>query len=328
MDSVEQIEKLMPDGPYEASQFTGEQLKDKLLNLHYISDLLDTTLVALKKSDQTDKDVKSATEKANKRKTEIKNLLEKTEKKFSSLQDLRGLHLAKLKIPTLGQQDTFNIEHARLAIPSFDASNSSISLQEFWNKITNFAKRNNLSETGVKGLFETLLNGEPYQVFFDNEDKTLDEVVKALSDRFGALQTQADKLNLLETIKRAENESLASAMQRVSTLVDQTKYSYPETQRDTRRTLMMTNYLLNLCSKKAREACVFERSKMERRGIFLEYEQLFQLCQDIEINTPGSTAEYFSHTAGIDTISSNNTNYSEFSDTLCSLSSSSSSFTT
>ena len=98
--SVEQIQKIMPDddGPYEPSQLTAEQLKDKLLNYHYILDLLDTTLIALNKSDQNDESIKNSIEKTNKRKTHIQNLLEKTEKKLSSLRDLRDLHLAKLKI--------------------------------------------------------------------------------------------------------------------------------------------------------------------------------------------------------------------------------------
>ena len=303
--SIEDIEKLLPeDGPYEAHQLSSEQLKAKLINLHYISELLDTMLVALKKGDQNDEDIKNAVTKAQNRETYIQKLLKSTETQLTRLRDLKNLHIAKLKSPNLGDQDTFNIEHARLAIPSFDATSKSVSLQEFWNKISNFAKRNKLSEIGIKGLFETLLNGQPYQVFYDNQDKNLDEVVKALSDRFGMIQTQADKLHLLETIKRAENESLASVMQRVSTLIDQTNSSYPENQRETRRSLMMSNYLLQLCSKKARDACSFQRSKMERSGIILEYEQLFQICQDVE-NTQGvaeATADYFSHTTDLKSI--------------------------
>ena len=71
---------------------------------------------------------------------------------------------------------------ARLAIPLFsNEKDSTITLQEFWQKLVCYSETENLSEKAIKNLLTFLLQDRPYHAFYENKDKSLESICTILS---------------------------------------------------------------------------------------------------------------------------------------------------
>ena len=146
-----------------------------------------------------------------------------------------------------------------------------------------------------------MLKGEPHDVYSDNRSDSLENILKALSARYGNIQTISDHLTALENIRRAPNESIGSVMQRVSTLLDHTKLLNPKEDRETCFRIEMKNYLLRLCSAKAKQSIQSAIAKNAKWGYHMEYKQLLDIAKDIESTetSPSFSAEYSVNTISV-----------------------------
>ena len=267
--------------PCELHQVSTENIKTTLINLHYFADTLEALLVSLQKQEKDD-EINDQIKNVEKRLKHIKEQIKSNDRKLAEVAELKNQYTEKLEMPELGINDDYDIEKARLSIPIYKEDSSSVSLVEFWSKLTCFAEAYHLSEEAIKSLLSCLLLGYPYKAFFDNRSKPLKSIITILADRFANIQTMGDKLAILDSIKRDSKETLPSAMQRVSILIDQTANTVPPEDRASRYKLLMQNHLMNLCSAKARNAIIFQRTKASRHGFTLNYQDCFQIAKDQE----------------------------------------------
>ena len=297
--SAKELESLVPQvpGTNNVHQIATEQSKEKIASIknaiHMQNDIL-----RMYKTINRDGNLKLSIETIEGRIKDLTLENEKEEQKLKNIANLRSEFKEKLPYPaTFGTVNDINIESARLSIPSFGNNNvgnmhdvrmtiasgqTTISLEEFWHKLLEYAESISLTEEATKKLLGMCLFGEPHRVFFDNKNKSLKEMLQILVDRFGAIQNIADKLKALENISRLEGEKIQATMNRCNILVDATKYLVPENEREMRQNVLMTQNLLKLVKPKAKNAILMQRSSAARAGYNLSYKELLNIAIDAE----------------------------------------------
>ena len=310
--SLEQIDQLLPaeQSSIGVHQVYSENLKSKLKNLHYTQTTLSALIVCLNAqntiapSDALAAEIETA-------KTNLDKITESItdyEEKLSQITDLKLKHTETLELPKFGESTEYKNDDAVLLLPRFDNNLSATSLVEYYNKVKDFCEEHDLTEEKCKSVLRVNLLGEPYNVFKAKEKESLRHILQALTDRFGNIQTLDDKILSLEALKRATNESLASVMQRVSILIDQTNLICDPKDRDTRYKLKMMDYLIKMCSKKALNAIQDSRRKHNNAGYVFGYSQAFEIARHVEKseNAPWQTCNaYVSNSLSLDNNSSN-----------------------
>ena len=279
--TIKQIEDMCPNQSIDIENLHIVQLRDKLISLNYHFKTKDNILVLLKSQNETN-EIKTAISQIEKSKTEILKSIKTAEDQLSQITKFRNNYFDTLKIPDYGDTDDFDIKYMRLSIPTFSNKEGEISLKHFWMKCMNYSKQFKLSEKAIKDVLSNALHGEPYKVFFENQDESLEKILSALGSRFGDFKSIPDYIKTLDEIKRLPGENISSLMNRVQALINKTAAAYPENERETRHELLMTQFLLKLCSKRALNGIQLEREKCSRQGIILNYSQLFALARDIE----------------------------------------------
>ena len=259
-----------------------EAIKSNLITLNYIKQSNENTLALLEITNTSE-----SLETADEVRDQIEHLektIEEEETKLKDIEKLKSEFKEKLRMPILGTNQKYDIESAALSCQKFSDNNSPINnnLEQFWNKLVDFAESNSLSETAIKSLLSCLLIGPAFEVYIDNRDKNLKEIAQILTDRFGEILTISDKLKALHELHRLPGEKLSSVMARCSSLIDATKQSVPREQREVRYELLMTNNLLKLCSCKAKNEIIKERARAARAGYNLPYKSLFLQALAVE----------------------------------------------
>ena len=211
-----------------------------------------------------------------------KDCIREKENEMKNVSDLSNEFRQVLQLPNFGANDKINIEEARLAVPLFSNETDSSKLQEFWQKLVCYSETEKLSEAAVKNLLSFLLQGRPYNAFYENKGKSLKDISKMLIDRFGCVSTINDKLKELDSITRGEKESLPGAMSRVAELIDSTKLVAREEIREYRSEMLMLEYLFKLASSKAKQEMLSHKSKALRSGYRVEYKDLLAIAIDTE----------------------------------------------
>ena len=232
-------------------------------------------------------------EKITKQLDEVNNALQAEEKTLSDVSTLSDKFKQKLQQPKLGTNEKINIEEARLAVPLFSDDKDTANLQEFWHKLVCYSEAEKYSEQAVKNLLSLLLQGRPYRSFYENKNKSLQEICDILIDRFGNVSTISDKVKALDSITRKDNEKLSGVMSRVAELIEATKYLVKESDRDVRYEILMTNNLLKLASSKAKQAMLVQRTKAARSGYIVNYKDLLAIAIDIERQENESDTDFY-----------------------------------
>ena len=282
--SIDDMQKMIPnmEGTSNSHGMATELIKIKLITFTQLKEMAQSLAENLKSQKDPQPETTQEIDKLEQKIINFDNLIKAEETKFNKIYKLKAAHQERLKMPTFGTADTYNIEHAALTCPSFTDTACKLTLEEFWNKICSFTENENLSENGVKSLLSCFLHGPAYQTYYDNKSKPLQEIVQVLIDRFGDIQTIEDKLQLLQKISRLPGEKLASVMRRVSALIDKTKHIVDKNEQNMRYEILMTEHLIKLCSPRASKRILSERDKAARAGYILHYKNLFTLASDIE----------------------------------------------
>ena len=282
--SVDDMQNMMPqmEGASNRHSIETELIKNKLITFTQLKEMAQSFASSLKSQKNPEPETTQEINKLELKIANFDNLIQAEEARFNNIYKLKSAHREQLKMPTFGNIDTYNIEHAALTCPSFTDTTCRITLEEFWNKICSFTENEGLSQKGVKSLLSCLLHGPAYQAYYDNKTKSLHEIVQILIDRFGDIQTIEDKLQSLRTITRLPGEKLSSVMRRVSALIDKTKHIVNEKEQNVRYEILMIENLIKLCSQRASKRIISERDKAARAGYILGYKNLFTLASDIE----------------------------------------------
>ena len=283
--SIDEMHKMIPsmESGSNTHSMTTELMKSKIIMYTQLKEMAQSMLASLKSSTnaptlETTQQIQILEQKI----IHFDKLINTEEDKFKKISELREAHQQRLKMPTFGTNDRYDIEVVALTTPSFGHGNDKLSLEEFWNKVCSLTENENLSEKAVKNLLSCLLSGEAYQAYHDNKSKSLQEILQVLIDRFGDIQTIEDKLQSLQNISRQPGEKLAGVMRRVSALIDKTKHMVEPSEQLMRYNLLMTQNLIKLCSQKAKRRLLSERAKAARSGYNLPYKNLFFLAADTE----------------------------------------------
>ena len=277
------IDNLLPEaGTDNYHKLIGKQSKENLKSLNHFKDLsealnniLNTAHYSTSQFDESRKAVKDNYK-------SLKDSIREEEDKLKDASALSNKFRQILQQPVFGANIKINIEEARLAVPLFSDETDSSNLQEFWQKLVSYAETEKLSETSVKNLLSFLLQGRPYRAFYQNKEKSLQEICKIFIDRFGSVTTMSDKIKDLESICRKDKESIRGTMSRVAELIDATQLLVKESDRQVRYEILMTNNLLKLASSKAKQACLNHRSRALRSGIISSYKELLGIACEME----------------------------------------------
>ena len=282
--SIDDMQKKIPnmEGASNNHGMATELIKIKLINFTQLKEIAQSMVLSLKSQKDPQPETTQEIDKLEQKIANFDMLINTEEAKFNKIHDLKTAHHERLKMPNFGTADTYKIENAVLTCPTFTDTTCKLTLEEFWNKICSFTENEGLSEKGVKSLLSSCLHGPAYQVFHDNKSKPLHKIVQILIDRFGDIQTIEDNLQSLRTISRFPTEKLSSVMRRVSALIDKTKHIVDQKEQDMRYELLMKEYLMKLCSLKARKRIITENDKAARAGYILNYKNLYALASDIE----------------------------------------------
>ena len=279
--SLEEIEAMGPVSKNTTvHDTTTTTIKHGLTHLKYLKDFQKHFADSLEFHESPQ--AKDKLEELNAKIEEIDKKIEAEEKKLKEICNLRSEFREKLRIPKFGAEQKFDIERARLSIPTFTDIDDSISLESFWNKVASFADTEELSEKAIKDLLACLLQGPAYDTYNDNREKSLKDILQILIDRFGNMLTIPDKLKLLDNMSRNHMEKLSSVMARCSRLLDATKYTIEPEHRDSRYEIEMKNNLMRLCSPRAKQAIIAKRAVASRAGYNLSYKDIFNLANDVE----------------------------------------------
>ena len=292
--SAKELESLVPQvpGTNNVHQIATEQAKEKIASIKNTI-LMQNDILRMYKTLNRDGSLKLSIETIEGRIKDLTVETEKEEQKLKNIANLKSEFKEKLPLPTFGAEDAVNAEAARLSIPCLGMDNSSklyspqinqgtVTLEEFWNKLSLFVESEGLSEAGTKKLFGLLMFGEPYRAYFDNKDKPIKDILQILIDRFGSVHTIADKLKALDNMSRGDGEKIQGVMNRCNILVDATKYLVPENEREMRQNVLMTQNLLKLVKPKAKNAILMQRSSAARAGYNLSYKELLNIAIDAE----------------------------------------------
>ena len=259
-----------------------EAIKSNLINLNHIKQTNENTVEMLEIFNTRD-----SVKKADEIREQINILdtqIDEEEKKLKDVENLKNEFKEKLRDPILGYNDHFEVESAALSCQKFSDIGDPLNntLEQFWHKICDFSEINSLSEKGIKSLLSCLLIGPAFEVYVDNREKSLKEIMQILTDRFGEMLTITDKIKALNEIKRNHGEKLSSVMARCSSLVEATKHTVPKEQREVRYELLMIANLMKLCSEKAKNEISKERARAARAGYSLPYKSLYLQAIAIE----------------------------------------------
>ena len=254
--------------------------KAKIEALIYQKDTLDTLILAIQNS--TDPLIQAKIQPMKSRLAHLNDCITKEETKLKEITQLSSQFREKLEVPKSGTKESVDIEKARLSIPIFNKVDESVSFKEFWHKFSCYSEYEQLTEKAMKTLLQFLLQGEPFDTFYDCQNKTLDQILPILVDRYGPICTLNDKIKSLDTLSRDSNEKLGSTMRKVANLIDSTKLLVREKDRDFRFEILMTNNLIKLASPKARKEILAFRHSAARSGYTVSYKELLTIAQDVE----------------------------------------------
>ena len=292
---LKEINNMLPTvlGTNNVHNISTEASKEKLFNLKNII-LIQKDILRIYEGSNKDGSLNLAINTIKNRIKDLTSASEEQELGLKNISTLKSEFKEKLPSPVYGTETKIDIERARLMVPAFGNTKGQnllsqtgvpiegVSLEEFWHKFTLFIESEKLNEEATKNLLAALMFGAPYKVYFDNKEKNVKEILQILIDRFGTLDTIADKLKSLECITRLEGEKLVGCLNRCSILIDATKYIVPENEREMRYNVLMTQNLLKLAKQKAKAQMLAHRATAARAGYNLSYKELLNIAIDSE----------------------------------------------
>ena len=294
--TIEDIEKLMPTSQETNLDFhslRAENYKARLLNLHLSNDMFQALRTSMMAQEQKD-DIPQKLQTVNNKITEIEKLIKDMDAKLEQISKLKQQNTDHLEPIKLGKTDKINVEEANSYLPNFNGNEKedSVSFAEFHRKLTTYSEVNDLSEIAIKSLLSCKLQGPAHTEYFEHREKSLKDILQVLFDRFGTAITIADKIRMLETIKRHKKESIASVMNRVEVLIDKTKNQSQKDDQETRRRILLTENLRKLCSRNARKAIMQKQSNAGENGFILNYKDMLKIAKETEMleDTPWETS--------------------------------------
>ena len=294
--SIEELQKVDNNaiGDTNIHSLSTEAVKDKIINWHNLRDMMEGVLIPLEKTETPEAEAKVTLLKT--RIEHFNNLIQEHETKLEQIARLKSEFKERLTLPKYGDKDEVDIEKCRLYVPIFRGPpDNDTTLEEVWQKIVCFSQNENLSEKAIKHVLSCVLQSNPYTVYFENRDKTLTEILSILIARFAHVLNISDHDKILKSLKREPKEKLASVMSRCSILLDKTKYLNPPDEREARHKIYMVDYLLKLCSSKAKFILEAKRTAASRSGYNLTYQNMLQMAEDIERSEidPETTASLY-----------------------------------
>ena len=284
--TIEDIEKLMPsqETNLDIHSIKAENIKARLINLHYSNEMFQALRTSMMAQEQKD-DIPQKLQEVNNKITEIEKLIKDNDTKLEQIAKLKQQNTDHLEPIKLGKTVKINVEEANAYLPNFNGNDkgNSVSFSEFHRKLTTYSEVNDLSEIAIKSLLSCKLQGAPHSEYFEHREKSLKDILQVLHDRFGTAITMADRIRMLETIKRDKEESIASCMNRVEVLIDKTKNQAQKDDQETRRRILLTENLRKLCSKNARNAIMQKQSNAGENGFLLNYKDMLKIAKETEM---------------------------------------------
>merc|ERR1711963_200121 len=204
------------------------------------------------------------------------------DKKIKQIEKCKIDNQPKLDIPKLGNNDSVNIEHLKLSTVPFDGETDTISLEEWWMKLSTFGSSNNFSEKAYKLSISCLTTKEAFQIFYAKKDEPLKIILETFVNKYGPLLTLEDYCIKLENLKREPNENIISCMTRVDILIDKTQRNVSELEQKERKKILRNQYLLKLAHPLAKSKLQMMQDRLLKIGEILSYKQSLEIVENAE----------------------------------------------
>ena len=204
------------------------------------------------------------------------------DKEIKQIEKFKIENQPKLDIPKLGNNDSVNIEHLKLSAVPFDGETDTISLEEWWMKLSTFGSANNFSEKAYKFSISCLTTKEAFQIFYAKKDESLKIILETFVNKYGPLLTLEDYCIKLENLKREPNENIISCMTRVDILIDKTQRNVSDLEQKERKKILRNQYLLKLAYPFAKSKLQMMQDRFLKIGEILSYKQSLEIVENAE----------------------------------------------
>jgi len=254
-------------------------LQDNIENLEF-NELFYANLAS---KPNADSEIKQKYNKIVQKISKYKQAAARIESQLENIANAKAANETKLIIPPFGQRDEVDTEELKIASVDFDGK-SNVTIEEFWNKLSNYCSMKGFSEKACKEALSTMLHSEAFKIFHAKKNESLEVILKCLTARYGPLKSVEDYVLELDNFSRHKNENIESCIIRLEILLDKTETSVPVEERKTRKELLMNKHIMAIAHEKAKEVVVEQKSIALKQGIILSNEDIFEIIKTKEKN--------------------------------------------
>ena len=236
----------------------------------------------------------------NKLDNELKNIcskradIEKTRNDCKSkLKEIESnINFDVLQMPLFGSVDSPKAD-SLIAFCNHYSGLESECFNEFFCKVRAYSEHAKLSEKGFKLMLSGLLKSTAFELFQDNRDKSVHEIIRILSERFTNKTSILSYDFQLKNFKRNWSVNLSTTMNKVDTLIKKTSSLVPPNHRESRRHFLLMEMLLKVIDSKTRAKIRSQQIDYTREGISLSYDEMLQLALYSEMDHHDESQKQF-----------------------------------
>ena len=271
-------------------------LKERIGYLNNLADLITPLQSSLRLlSDSTDNNdlkqkINVEISKIQKKKTSITKDIQSETEKLSDIN--KNLDLNSFTLPVFGEVNTPTAENL-IAFCNHFSGHDEENFAEFFSKLRTYSEFAKLSEKGFKMTLSGLLKSEAFELFNDNRDKSVHEIIRILSERFTNKTSILSYDFQLKNFKRNWSVNLSTTMNKVDTLIKKTSSLVPPNHRESRRHFLLMEMLLKVIDSKTRAKIRSQQIDYTREGISLSYDEMLQLALYSEMDHHDESQKQF-----------------------------------
>ena len=151
-----------------------------------------------------------------------------------------------------------------------------------WEKLRNYGESRFYSEADYLDGLGCLLDNRLHEHFMTIKSTSLREVLTQMASRFIFDRSLFDHEDKINSFTRKEGESLSTAIARLNAIIIECLPSYPEEQRETRRSILIERAVRDLVSTRAKQEIDKLSSDYRLRGSIVPVNELIRVACNAE----------------------------------------------
>ena len=210
---------------------------------------------------------------------DIDKQVQELEMKISQIESVQDSIKPSLKYPkNIGySKNSLQYNELRSYVGKFDRSAADHErLVIIWEKLRNYGETRFFSEADYIDGLGCLLDNRLHEHFMTIKSGSLREVLTQLANRFVFDRSLFDHEDQINSFTRKDGESIRTAIARLNAIIIECLPSYPEEQRETRRSILIERATRDLVSPRARQEIDRLSSDYRLRGSIVPVSELIR----------------------------------------------------